>query len=152
MVENAPDPIDATSFLSRLFSNPIFGIAASLASVLGLILSIYFYVQSTRKRDLVYLVNPVQAVVVKTGEATNLHVLYGDRELKSDVTAAQIALWNQGNESIRPENILEQVEPNCPRSPDFGSQHSEKESGGDRCLLGSIAPRRRDRRRKVEYS
>ena len=93
----------------RLFSNPIVSMIGWAATVLSLFLGIYFYIQSIKKRDLVYFVNPAQAVVVKTGEASNLHVSYGDRELKSDVTAAQVAIWNRGNESVRPENILEPV-------------------------------------------
>ena len=109
MALNNSDIADNRTWLMRLFSNPAVGMIASAASVLGVVLTIYFYVQSTKKRDLVYFVNPAQAVVVKMGEASNLHVLYGDRELKSDVTATQIALWNQGNDSIRPENVLEQV-------------------------------------------
>jgi len=92
-----------------LFSNPIVGMIGWSATILSLFLGIYFYIQSTKKRDLVYYVNPAQAVVVKTGETSNLHVSYGDRELKSDVTAAQIAIWNRGNESIRPESVLEPV-------------------------------------------
>lgn len=86
---------------------------AWLAGVLGTILSIYFYIQSEKKRDLAYYVNPAQAVVVKTGESSNLHVFFGNHEpsheLTSDVTAAQIAVWNEGNESIRPDNVLRQV-------------------------------------------
>jgi hypothetical protein len=109
MAESTPQTARGRNWLMRQFSNPVFGIVASLASVLGLILTIYFYIQSTKKRDLVYFVNPAQAVVVKTGEASNLHVFYGSGELKSDVTAAQVAIWNQGNDSIRPENILEQA-------------------------------------------
>jgi hypothetical protein len=84
--------------------------AFSLAvGVLGLILGFYSYVHGNKKRDLVYYVNPAQAVVVKTGESSKLHVFYGNHELTSDVTAAQIAVWNQGNESIRPDNVLRQV-------------------------------------------
>ena len=109
MVENATEAASGGNWLTRFLSNPIFGMIAWVATVLGSILSVYFYFEGTKRRDLVYFVNPAQAVVVKTGEATNLHVRYGDRELKSDVTAAQIALWNRGNDSIRPENVLEQV-------------------------------------------
>jgi hypothetical protein len=86
---------------------------AWVAGVLGLILSVYFYIQSEKKRDLAYYVNPAQAVVVQTGESSNLHVFFGNHEpsheLTSDVTAAQIAIWNEGNESIRPDNVLKQV-------------------------------------------
>ena len=93
----------------RLFQNPIIGMIGSAAGVIGLILTIYFAHQSTKRRNLVFYVNPAQAVVVKTGEASRLRVLYGNEELTSDVTAAQVAIWNDGNESIRPENILQEI-------------------------------------------
>jgi hypothetical protein len=109
MVQNAPEVADNSNWLTRFFRHPIVGMIASVATVLSLCLTIYFYFESTKRRDLVYFVNPVQAVVVKTGEASNLHFFYADQELKSDVTAAQIALWNQGNESIRPESVLQPV-------------------------------------------
>jgi hypothetical protein len=54
-------------------------------------------------------VNPVKTIVVKGGEASTLRVLHGDQDIKGDVTAAQVAIWNDGTESIRPENVLSPV-------------------------------------------
>ena len=100
---------DACSYVSQDVEVAI----AWIATVLGFGLPIYFYIQSDKKRDLASYVNPAQAVVVKTGESSNLHVFFGNHEpsheLTSDVTAAQIAIWNEGNESIRPDNVLKQV-------------------------------------------
>ena len=90
----------------RFFANPIVGILGALASIIGVPLAIYFYVQATHFREVVYYVNPAQAIVVKSGEVSRLRVLVGDRELKSDVTTAQIAIWNRGNESLKQENML----------------------------------------------
>jgi hypothetical protein len=109
MAQNRPEIVDNGTVLIRFFSHPIVGMVGWAATVLSLVLGIFFYIQSTKNRDVVCFVNPVQTVVVKSGGASNLHVFYGDRELKSDVTAAQIAVWNSGNESVRPENILEPV-------------------------------------------
>ena len=92
--------------LMRFFANPVVGLVGTLASVIGVLLAVYFYVQGTRFRELVYYVNPAQAIVVKTGEASRLRVLMGDRELKSDVTTAQIAIWNRGTESLKPGDLL----------------------------------------------
>jgi hypothetical protein len=71
-----------SNWLDRLLANPVVSAIGWAATVLGLILTIYFYVQSTKKRNLVYFVNPVQAVLVKTGESLNLNVFYGNHELK----------------------------------------------------------------------
>src|ERR1700733_1814872 len=113
MTENKDIAAPSGNWLARLFNNPVMTSIAWVAGVLGMILSIYFYIQSEKKRDLAYYVNPAQAVVVKTGESSNLHVFFGShgnsQELTSDVTAAQIAIWNEGNESIRPDNVLRQV-------------------------------------------
>src|SRR5690242_9415759 len=94
------------SAVMRFFSNPIVGILGALASIISVPLAIYFFAQTTQFRELVYYVNPAQAIVVKAGEVSKLRVLIGDRELKSDVTTAQIAIWNRGNESLKPENVL----------------------------------------------
>lgn len=109
MADTPQRPAEKESWIMRAYRNPVVGMIATLATILSIFLSIYLYVLGTKKRDLVYFVNPAQAVVVKTGQATQLHVLFDDRELKSDVTAAQVAIWNGGNESIRSENVLDLV-------------------------------------------
>ena len=38
-----------------------------------------------------------------------LKVLYQDQEVKTDVTAVQVEVWNDGKESIRAENVLESI-------------------------------------------
>lgn len=90
----------------RFFSNPVVGLISTLASIVGVPLAVYFYVEGTKFRELVYYVNPAQAIVIKTGEASRLRVSIGERELKSDVTTAQIAVWNRGNESVKPGDVL----------------------------------------------
>jgi len=113
MTEHEDAAAPKSNWLDGFLTNPVVSAIGLAVGVLGLILSIYFYVQGTKKRDLLCYVNPAQAVVVKTGESSNLHVFYGNHEpsheLTSDVTAAQIAIWNEGNESIRPDNVLRQV-------------------------------------------
>jgi len=74
------------------------GIIGTIVGIAGLI----FAIQTLESRELVYLVNPARAIVVKTGAATSLHVFYGQQELKSDVTAVQIELWNKGKKAIHP--------------------------------------------------
>jgi hypothetical protein len=90
----------------RFFSNPIVGIIGSLASMAGLILAVYFYLQSTRHRELTYLVHPAKAIVVKAGQTSRLSVTLDGKILDRDITAAQIAFWNNGNEPIRAEHVL----------------------------------------------
>jgi hypothetical protein len=91
-MSRTPVPLpESDSWLIRVYRNPAVGVTASIATILSLFLGIYFYVQSTKNRDLVFFVNPAKAIVVKRGEASQIHVFYGGNELQTDVTAAQIA-------------------------------------------------------------
>ena len=91
----------------RFFSNPAVGIAGSIASIIGLVLAIYFFDKSSRYRELIYLVHPANAVVVKSGQLSRLSVTLDEKTLNTDVTAAQVAFWNAGNEAIRKDNVLQ---------------------------------------------
>ncbi len=110
MTDNVTRPnANESGPLIRFFSNPAVGIIGSVASVIGVTLAIIFFTASSKYRELVYCVYPSNAVVVKAGETSLLRVLVGEEELHSDVTAAQIAIWNRGKESIRAENVLDNV-------------------------------------------
>jgi hypothetical protein len=102
---------------SNFFSNPLVGIIGTIASIIGLLLAIYFYLKGKQVRKLVYHVNPAKAVVVRAGQASKLKVSFNERAIKSDVTASQIALWNQGNQSIKPNDILKPIIINVTNSP-----------------------------------
>lgn len=87
-----------------------FGVAGVLVGVAGVILAAFFYLSSQTERELVYAVNPVRATVVTAGQASELAVFHEGEPLGNvDVTAAQVAIWNAGKQSIREENILEDV-------------------------------------------
>lgn len=96
-----------STFLNRLFANPIVGIAGSIASIVGLVLAIYFYINSNYHRDFAYIVHPAKAIVVQAGQLSRLSVTLDGKKLSTDVTAAQIAFWNEGNAAIRSEHILQ---------------------------------------------
>jgi hypothetical protein len=52
----------------------------------------------------------MRTTVVTAGQASELAVLYKGEPLGNvDVTTAQVAIWNAGKQSIRGENILEDV-------------------------------------------
>ena len=95
--------------LPSLFTNPVVGAITMFLSLAGIALTVVFGLMAFRHRDLVYMVNPARMVVVKAGQTSHLTVLYDQVELKGDVTAVQVGIWNRGNEPIRPENVLEAV-------------------------------------------
>lgn len=106
--EFANKPGQRHDFLSR-FSNPWIGLLTAIFSVVAVPLAIYLYFAGARTRRLTYFVDPVETIVVKGGEASTLRVLHGGQDIKGDVTAAQVAIWNDGTESIRSENVLSPV-------------------------------------------
>jgi hypothetical protein len=92
--------------LRRFFANPIVGIAGSIASIVGLVVAIYFFAESKRHRAFFYLVHPAKAVIVKAGQLSRIAVNLDGNPIDTDVTAAQVAFWNAGNEAIRHEHVL----------------------------------------------
>lgn len=94
------------SFLLRFFSKPAVGIAGSLASIIGIVLSVYFFQASREKSELTYFVHPAKAAVVRTQQTSCLTVQFDGQSLKSDITAVQVAFWNAGSKPIRFNDVL----------------------------------------------
>lgn len=90
----------------QFFSKPSIGIIGTVASIIGIFLSIYFYQASREKPELTYYVNPAKAAVFRTGQISNIDVQFEGKKLKSDITATQIAFWNAGKKPIRANSML----------------------------------------------
>jgi len=88
------------------FSHPAVGIVGSLASIIGVALAVNFYVASREAPDITCYTHPVRATLVRLGVSSSLSVHHGTDVITSDLTAAQIAIWNRGGEAIRREQIL----------------------------------------------
>jgi hypothetical protein len=84
----------------------VVGLLGSIASVLGVVLAIFFYRETTHSRDLTYLVHPVRSIVVQQGVTSELSVFLRETRIQEDVTALQVAFWNAGQEPIRAEHML----------------------------------------------
>jgi len=91
------------------FSNPWVGIVGTAAGIVGLLLTIVFYLRSASYPDLVYLDSTVRTIVVKQGTTSRLGVVFDGRPLTQDVTASQVALWNRGRQPIRRAAVLQPV-------------------------------------------
>jgi hypothetical protein len=88
---------------------PWLGLVASVCSVISVPLGVYFFLGSQRTRQLAFAVNPVQTIVVSAGRTSAIRVLSENMEIKSDVIAEQLVIWNSGTESIRPEHVLDPI-------------------------------------------
>ena len=97
---------ESSGKIRRFFSNPMVGFVGSIASIIGLGLAVYFYIEARETRELRYFVNPARAVVVHAGQTSRLSVTLDGAPVKRDVSAAQVAFWNEGRATIKPDNIL----------------------------------------------
>ncbi len=80
--------------------------------ILGIILPILIPQITRDRRDLVYAINPIRTTIVSASACPpDLHITRGGIDLGCvDVTSAHVAIWNDGNLSIRsPENVLKDI-------------------------------------------
>ena len=94
------------SIFLAFFSNPVVGVLGSIASVIGVVLAVYFYINGLQKRQLTYYVHPVKSIVAAANQASRLSIRLDNKPITGSVTAAQIAIWNAGKLPIRPEHVL----------------------------------------------
>lgn len=95
--------------LLKLFSNPWVGVVGTLSSVIAIPLALVLYLNSIKERDLTYSVYPLRTTVLQSGYAGGLRVLHNNEEIKTDITAVQLAIWNNGKEPILRGDILSPV-------------------------------------------
>lgn len=87
----------------------IVGIIGSIASLISIPLAVYFYLQTKEYPQLTYYVNPAKAVVVKAGQASRLTTSYDNKIITTDITAAQLQIWNSGTKPIKKDGVLKPV-------------------------------------------
>lgn len=91
--------------------HPLLSISGWFLSALSIPLSLYLFVKATPTRELAILEPAVRSVFVNRNLPPALDVRVNAAKVtEQDVFAAQFAVWNNGNQSIRPENVLEAVE------------------------------------------
>jgi len=93
----------------HFFSNPLVGMLGSIASIVGVGLAVLFYVESKEVRHLIYYAHPAKATLVHSGLASGLEVTFNKKPITTDVTAVQVAIWNDGELPIKKDNVLESV-------------------------------------------
>lgn len=96
-------------FIGWVIRNPALSALGTLGGIISIPLAIYLYLMGVEHHGLSIYVNPVKSVIVKAGQSSDLHVLYKNQQLTSDVTALQVAIWNNGKKSIRSEDVLEPI-------------------------------------------
>lgn len=100
----ATPPIKPPHPFWAFFGKPIPVAIVSMAGVLSLVLP---FVQPRQHRELSYQVSQTRTVIVKTGELSTLSVAVEGKPINTDLTVANVAIWNAGSESIRAAQLLE---------------------------------------------
>src|SRR5258708_5028295 len=90
-------------------NHPWVGFIGTVASVVGVVLGIYLYLIARRFPDITVAIEPTRTRLVTAGQASSIRVLAGDKEITSDVTALEVAVWNRGTEPVRAADVLEQI-------------------------------------------
>ena len=81
----------------------------TIIGVIGFAFGVYAYVNCIPVRRLTFYADPASALIVKSGQTSNLVVSYEGKPVSTDVIAAQIVLWNAGKLPIKPEHIRDPI-------------------------------------------
>lgn len=97
------------SKLFLFFSKQFFNVGTISIGIIAIIIMIYIHLEGKSERELNYYCHPVKATVVKTGQTSSLEVFFDEEKIDSDVTAVQVAIWNNGKKPIKRDDILETI-------------------------------------------
>jgi hypothetical protein len=90
----------------KWWEKPIFLIAAGIASIIALPLSVYLYWASISTPELTVYVAQIQSVVAQPKLSHAIQLSCKGREITNDVFIRQFAIWNAGRKEIRRDDIL----------------------------------------------
>jgi hypothetical protein len=90
-------------------ASSLFTSIAGIASILGLLLTIYYAHWNPHEPELTFSINPVKLEVVSAGQTSKLSVSFDGKAVEGDITTTQVAVWNHGNTPIRRTDILQPI-------------------------------------------
>jgi hypothetical protein len=106
------EPEEVKGELSKFLSQPFVSyvtLVGTIASVVAIPLAIYFFVKSKETPELAYYIYPVKGAVVQTGQASRLVASFDGQPIQSDISVAQVAIWNQGNRPLKSNDVLRPI-------------------------------------------
>lgn len=98
----------ATAIRNFLRKNWV-GLLGLLFGLIGIALSVVFYTQTLASREPVFLVDPNRTEIIRADRVSDapLKIVRTEGgEISGDISSVRVYLWNRGNTSIKPENIL----------------------------------------------
>ena len=87
----------------------VVGIGGIVVSLIGVALAIYFYIQTKEEPGLCYYINPIKTAIVKIGQSSKFTTYFDNKTITTDVTAAQVHIWNAGKKAIKQDLILKPI-------------------------------------------
>ena len=97
------------SWIRRLLEHPAYLViagAATIITIIGLPLSIYFFLAARQVPDLTYYVSPTRTAIVSNQSDQKLSVAYDGKQVHGDISSAQVTIWNAGTKPIRHSDFL----------------------------------------------
>jgi hypothetical protein len=97
------------SIFMRIFNRPYLLVLSWIITVISIFVAVFFYLESRDVPQLAYTIKPVRGIVVRGGKSSKLTVQYAERKVETDITAAQLVLWNEGKHAIKRAAILRPI-------------------------------------------
>jgi len=95
--------------IREFLSNPTVAFIGSIASIVGIVLTLYFYFDSVKSPNLIYSVSTEKTTIVNSAELNNIKISYLNSAVVGDISALQFSIWNSGKSPILQSDILSQV-------------------------------------------
>lgn len=95
--------------ITKLFSSPLSNVISLVIAIISIILAIYFYKTGKEKRELMFYCNPIKTTLIKGGQISPLEIYVNNEKISQDITAIQIAIWNNGKRPIEDSDILKEI-------------------------------------------
>jgi hypothetical protein len=95
--------------LRSLLSKPAFGLTGWTCALLATFTAAHLYTSYQKTTDLSYYIKPIKIIVARAEHPSNLQTFYDGKEFKSPATAAEVVIWNRGDQTIHAAQILRPV-------------------------------------------
>jgi len=85
-------------------NNPLINFASLVLAILGIFFTVYFYVRSNKNREPIYIIRTINLISDSLFKIVPVEILFSGHKINK-LSISKIALWNDGKEAIRPENL-----------------------------------------------
>ena len=95
--------------MRSILASPVITSVASITSIMGLFLTIYYAHWNTQTPELTFSINPAKLEVVSARQTSNLSISFDGEAVEGDITTTQVAVWNHGTAPIRRSDVLRPI-------------------------------------------